>query len=367
MHGRVELRDGLRRPLDAHRLAGQEQRQHRVVPRHLRRRGREGAGAHVARRGRLAVPRFADPREEHQRDDESRDERERDRPDDRRDAGVATRPQGEAPHRPGGPRVHAHAAPDASQVLRHVVRRRVAARGTLLERSRDDDLEVPGQPRVLAAERRGLRREHLAEQARDAWARERRLERQRLVERRAERVDVGAAVDGAVRAADLLGRHVRRRAHGTPVRVMRVSSLAASPWTRPKSSTTARPPASSITFAGLHVAVDEPRLVRGVERERDLLGDGEPAVGFAGSRLPLLDGTPLALQRLRERLALHVLERDPGPRPPSGPTSSTRQIPGCTTRETACASRRKRAIGPGSVARDQLERGAPTGRLVSAR
>ena len=107
--------------------------------------------------------------------------------------------------------------------------------------------------------------------SREGLARERQAPGVELVQHDADRVDVGAVVDG--RAAALLGRHVvrradRRAASGSSSRSPDASSLA-----MPKSSslTNGRPRVGVTTdVLGLEIAVDDALGVRGVERVADL-------------------------------------------------------------------------------------------------
>ena len=117
-------------------------------------------------------------------------------------------------------------------------------------------------------ERRVFGRDHRAHLG-QALAAKRGLARDRLVEHGAERPDVGAVVD-LLRRLELLGRHVRRRAHDRRrLRESRVDPGSSPPsdvsFEIPKSSsfTDGDPSTLRVTkrFEGLRIAVHDPRGV----------------------------------------------------------------------------------------------------------
>ena len=96
------------------------------------------------------------------------------------------------------------------QVLGQLLRRAVAARGLLLDRLQADRLQVARDLRARAWRGRGGSRSvDLLDQPVAVGRRERRPERQQLVERQAQRVDVAAGVGLAV---EPLRGHVPQRA-----------------------------------------------------------------------------------------------------------------------------------------------------------
>ena len=134
-----------------------------------------------------------------------------------------------------------------------------------------------------------------------------------LVEHDAEGPDVGPLVDGL--AAGLLGGHVGGGAEDEPGRgagvgegggprqvgggrARRPSPVQA--LARPKSRTLTLPSGRDLDVRGLEVAVDDALLVRGLERLRDLLRDGER----------LVERQRPALQPLGEVLAFDQLQHE---------------------------------------------------------
>ena len=136
--------------------------------------------------------------------------------------------------------------------------------------------------RAGSASQSGSRCEDARDHVRDGLARERLAAGEALEEHAAERPDVGAPVDRL--AARLLGAHVGRGAEdharagarravsvGEADEVgLRVEPAPAPPLASPKSSTLTAPAGREHHVAGLEVAVDDPRLVRGLERGGDL-------------------------------------------------------------------------------------------------
>ena len=161
---------------------------------------------------------------------------------------------------------------DAGEVLGEREGGLVPAVPVLLERGLHHDLELDGHARIDAARvGRALREDRLVERL----AR-RRLERppQRhgLVERRAERVDVGAPVRADALAGELLGAHVGRRSEHVArsrERLVIGGFVAREAEVEHHRLVLGR----DDDVRGLDVAMDDAELVGGVKRARDLLDD----------------------------------------------------------------------------------------------
>ena len=110
-----------------------------------------------------------------------------------------------AAHRSERPRAHRAHLEEALQVLGQVEGGLVAAVPVLLDRGQEHDLEVARQERVQPARAVGLLVEDRAVQRLARRGLERAPQRQALEERRAQRIDVAAAVDCAALPGDLLG------------------------------------------------------------------------------------------------------------------------------------------------------------------
>jgi hypothetical protein len=249
----------------------------------------------------------------------------RDRADDRdREHRVPPRPAREAQPDARGPRADRLVLADAPQVLGELERSRVAPLAVGLERGLEDDLDVLGQRRVLRARVGQGPLEDLPAQLEPRRGLVRSRQRQRLVERRRERVHVRPPVDRRAAAGQLLGRHVRRRAED-------VAGLRQRPQVgllvprEPEVEQDRRPVPSDEDVPGLHVAVDDTRLVRRVERARHALEEVEhaPHLERGPGREGRVDGgrRPVAArglvrarfgQDLRERVALDEAHRDVG-------------------------------------------------------
>ena len=107
--------------------------------------------------------------------------------------------------------------PQPLQVVEHALRRLVPAVRLLLEQMHDDLRQRAWDGRVRL--RRGHRhaRQVIVDQSQRIAGAERRLTRGQLVERRAQRVEVGALIDRPSRAARLLRREIRQRPHDLAV------------------------------------------------------------------------------------------------------------------------------------------------------
>ena len=127
--------------------------------------------------------------------------------------------------------------------------------------------------------------------------RERTARREHLVEHRAERVDVGAAID-AIGIRHLLGSHELRRAGDA-----RVLGVARETGRSPKSNTLHVVGVDQEHVVALEIAMDDAGLVGRVQRARDLLRDADSAMHRQAA-------DPVDL--LREQRALEVLEHDVG-------------------------------------------------------
>jgi hypothetical protein len=144
----------------------------------------------------------------------------------------------------------------------------------------------------------------------------RRAPRQQLVREHAPRELIGPAVERL--AADLLRRHVQRRADLRPVsgegrqpararvdlgRRARIDAVRAEPLGDPEVEHLGRTVRAHDDVLGLHVAVHDVLGVRGVERAGDLV---EPAQ-------LVVEGAAAVADLLAQRLALHQLHHDVRP------------------------------------------------------
>ena len=132
---------------------------------------------------------------------------------DGRDGGDSGVPAGDPPEpadRADPPRPDRLAIEEPRQVFGQLGGRGVAVGRALRQRLEHDRLQVAGHPAVDQARGHGLAAADLLDQLGGAAAVERRPQRQQLVERGPQAVDVGPAVDRA--GPRLLGAHVARRA-----------------------------------------------------------------------------------------------------------------------------------------------------------
>ena len=163
----------------------------------------------------------------------------------------------------------------AVEVVGERARRRVAIGGILGQAHAGDRRQVGGHPGREPARRGGLGVEDLGEQAGEGRRGERRPAGQQLVQRRAEAVDIGAAIDRADVAARLLRRHVRGRAE------QRARAGQAAVGGRLAGEAEVgddRPPAAVVGALDEHVgrldvAVDDAEAVGLVQRDREVAGD----------------------------------------------------------------------------------------------
>ena len=131
----------------------------------------------------------------------------------------------------------------------------------------------------------------------------------------AEGEDVGARVDLA--AAQLLGRHVARRAERGPASVSRVidgASCRAPHRARPKSSTLIWPSLAPDDVLRLQIAMDDARVVRGGERGGDVDERGQQLREAAADRRASSSRSvrPRTSSRDDVQLAVDFLEREDG-------------------------------------------------------
>ena len=188
----------------------------------------------------------------------------------------------------------------ALEVLGELERGCIPALGILLDRLHADELERLRDPRIeLPRSRRFGRRDQVHDHVGGRML-ERPPAREDLVQRDPERIDVGAARDGDALRRHLLGTHVRERsedfarrrdgvARGLPAREAEVDELHPAPRV-------------DQDVRGLHVAVQDSHLVRGVQRSRGVDEDPE---------IPLHVG--VGNGRLSARRGVHRLRRERGP------------------------------------------------------
>jgi len=199
-------------------------------------------------------------------------------------------------------RVGADLGHDAPQRPRHLTPRLRALLGVRVEHARQQIVE-PRRRVLRHVGQARSRRRHQARQDRDRRRTDvRRPPRDHLEHRRAQRVEVGARAHLGV-AARLLGRHVRRRADDrTGARELRVVGArhAEVDELGPKNFRAAGAASDEENVRGLHVAMDDPRVVRRRERLGDL-----------GRDLQRLEQRQrLSLQALADVLALQPLHGD---------------------------------------------------------
>jgi hypothetical protein len=208
-------------------------------------------------------------------------------------------------HRDGAPRLRHAQRLQRAPLLQRVERVLEAIGGVPREARRDEVLErridgVAERLRERTGVRLALHLDHHEDVPRDV----RELPRERLVDHRRRRVDVGAVID-RLRAADLLRRHERERPEALPhlgerlaahllrqLRDAEVEDLhALVPVGAPLQEHVRR----------LEIAVDDPDLVRVRQPHPHLVDD----------RVQLVEGDrPRALQPIDQRLALEQLEHE---------------------------------------------------------
>ncbi len=147
---------------------------------------------------------------------------------------------------------------EALERVRERVRRGGAARRVLLEAAEDDRLVPGSERRVLRPRRNGRARDDLDEERRQVRAREGDRPREELVEDDTERPDVGRGRGRESRR--LLGREVGRRPLDPARRDLLVRLAGHAEVEDPHAAT-----GLDEHVRGLHVAVDDPRLVDGGE------------------------------------------------------------------------------------------------------
>ena len=126
--------------------------------------------------------------------------------------GLSLRPAHEAHAATEGPRAHGFVGTQAAQVLGEVRRARVATLAILVERGAEHEHQVPGQGAVVRARVGDRVEKDLALELVLGGRLVQALAGQGLVQARAKGVDVRPSVEPVTRAAQLLRRHVRRRA-----------------------------------------------------------------------------------------------------------------------------------------------------------
>jgi len=200
-----------------------------------------------------------------EREDEARGQGQ-DRPDDRHgQRRMPVRPTREPKEHAGGPRVDRFVLADAPQVLGELERRRVASLAVAFERGLEDDLDVLVIADCAAADRerapRAFRRwSSIREGASNGRTRVSASYIATAIEYTSVRRSSGASRPGAAR------RHVGRRPKTSPDCVNVATSDCS--CARGRSSRTAWP-SPVIIVSGVHVAVNDAGLVRGVQRARD--------------------------------------------------------------------------------------------------
>ncbi len=239
--------------------------------------------------------------EQVQGDREARRER-HDRADRRRgQRRMPSHPTREAHTHSGGTRADRLVLSNTPQILGQVECRRVAARAILLQSGLEHDRDVLRQRRVERAHVRrclGLDRDV---ERRSGRLLERPAQRQRFVQRDAERVDVRASIELIARELELLGRHVRRRA----VDLARLRDLRRIGLLLVPRETEVENHGLAVgrddDVAGLHVAVHDAGFVRGVQRARGTLEKVQDLV-----ELELRGRRETCFDRTRRCLVAHV-------------------------------------------------------------
>jgi hypothetical protein len=234
---------------------------------------------------------------------------------------MPARPEREPVEQRGTARDDGLVGEEAAEVVRHVPRRRVPRLRVLRESLEDDRLQRRRHRGVHATRWDGVPHRDVADHVGRPLAGERGAERQGLVERRAERPDVGPVVEPRAPPQRLLGAHVARRPEE---RSGRGQGRRAAAGREPEVGHEEVPPRVDHQVRGLHVAVDHPVVVRVVERLGGL--EAEPGDGTAvrrGGRGPLrregarlgrrgpargIGGTELG-DHLGERAPVHELHR----------------------------------------------------------
>ena len=267
---------------------------------------------------------------------------------------MAARDAPEPADRADPPGAHRLAVEEPGQVVGQGRGGRVTVGGTLGQGLQDDGLEVPRDPPIDQPGRRGLAAADLIEQLGRGVAVERRPERQQLVERGPQAVDVGPPVDGP--RARLLGAHVPRRAQQAVV--MGQAGIGEPP----RQAEVGHPDRSlrvDQQVGGLDVAMDHPVMVGVRQRLGRLEADlGDPAkIGRSARRIEggrrglVITGAgqrgPGARARPEERpgrLRAAVPVRYSGSVLIQSPVESfpvsTDLSAGCTCRRCDCAGRR---------------------------
>ena len=181
---------------------------------------------------------------------------------------IALRPPLQSDPRRGRLRGNGFVLPDSTQVLGEFERALVPAVAVLFEGGLEDHAEVCGHRGIQAAGVGGVLALDRLVEALSGRAVEGALERQALVEGHPQGPDVGAAVEVPPLGEELLGGHVGRRPEEVSAdRQRRALHL----------SCKAEVHQQRVAFEGhhdvpgLHVSVDDPRLVRGVQCPGDSL------------------------------------------------------------------------------------------------
>ena len=323
----------------------------------------------LAERGHLLVPLPADVPEVGLTRREPGDQRQEGDRHARRHGGLALRPAPQAQQGARGPGHDGLVLPDAAEVLGQGQRRLVAAFAVPVDGRLDDDLEVLRDGPVEPAGLLRLRHQDLLVEAVQRGGLEGDPERQALVERHAEAVDVGPAVELDPLCRELLRAEVGRGPHERPG-LGQALALALLPR-EAEVQQHRLPLLGHHDVVGLDVPVDEPLLVGHVQRTGRLLDEQQNAVQVlplpAGGRLRL--GRPLLQRRqrhdargspalpaqpdpLRERLPLQEAHRHVG-----GPVRFPRLVHRADVRVVELARQRRLAL----EAKDQVPAGGEVG------
>ena len=206
------------------------------------------------------------------------------------DSRMAARDAPESTDRADPPGAHRLPVEEPGQVIGQGRGGRVTIDGTLGQGLQDDGLKIPRDPPVDHPGRRGFAAADLIQQLGRGVAVERRPERQQLVQRGPQAVDVGPPVDDP--RARLLGTHVPRRAQQAVV--MGQAGIG-----EPAGQAEVRHPDRSLLVdqqvGGLDVAMDHAMMVGVRERLGRLEADfrnpakiGRSARGIEGGRRGLV-------------------------------------------------------------------------------